>query len=220
MVLAAIFQILAILCGLGAYRFSKKADTLKTQEIMTKFSKLETALYDRNNKKVPDFTGVELLQYKILSSQKGYMKIRVSKDYLNTSFNDPITLKYEYMKYQPVMLTFKNDEKWGAGVIFNSPEYKKRAEVYLNQCIRFSGGGKMTYTEDLIFELYFNDYCMYFATISGMLKFEHTIPPIRFGRNLCIGYFDENNSEKNKNASKDFPYLEEFFKETFQNKQQ
>lgn len=218
MVSAIIFQILTALCGLGAFYFNKKAEALKHQEVIDKFSSLEAAIYDRNNKKIQDFTGVEVLQYKIVSSQKGYMRIKVSKDYLNTSFNDPITLKYEYGKYQPVMLTFKNDDTWGAGVTFNSPDYQKRAEVYLNQCIRFSGGGKMTYTEDLIFELYFNDYCMYFATISGMVKFEHTIPPIRFGRNLCIGYYNDNDSKKNKNASKDFQHLEKFFEEAIQNK--
>jgi hypothetical protein len=68
----------------------------------------------------------------------------------------------------------------------------------------------MTYTSDLIFELYFNDYCIYFVTNSAEIKFEKGLPPIRFGENRCIGYFDDNN-EKNKQASADFPALEAYF---------
>lgn len=175
------------------------------------FKSFEKIFVNNKNEKIDDFKEVGVLEDKIIDAQKGYMRIKVSKNYLNSGFDMPVTLKYKSGRYQPVMLTFTNDKKWGAGVIFTSPEYERRSSIYLNQCIRFEGFGKMTYTKDLIFELYFNDYCIYFITNSGEVKFERQLPPIRYGKQKCIGYFEENN-EKNKQASADFSELEAYFK--------
>ena len=167
---------------------------------------------DKENRQIEKLEEVEVLDDDIVDAQRGYMRIRVSADYLNNSFKTPVTLKYAHGDYQPVMLTFKDHEEFGAGVIFVSPERDQKAEIYLNQCFRFEGFGKTYYTEDLIFEFYYNDYCVYFVTNSAEIRFERQLPPIRYGRNTCIGYFDPDNKERNKDASADFPRLEEFFK--------
>ncbi|MFB0555343.1 MAG: hypothetical protein ACETWQ_18715 [Phycisphaerae bacterium] len=173
---------------------------------------------DNENKELDNFEQVKVLNDDIVNAQRGYMRIKVSKDYLNESFKSPVTLKYTHGKYQPIMLTFKDHEEFGAGVIFVSPERDRKAEIYLNQCFRFKGFGKMYYTEDLIFEFYYNDYCVYFVTNSAEIRFERQLPPIRYGRNICIGYFDQNNKARNKNASADFPRLENFFKKRIEEK--
>ena len=138
------------------------------------------------------------------------MKIQVSTDYLNSGFDKPVTLQYENRIYLPVMLTFNNDKEYGAGVIFNSPELNNTATVYLNQCIIFEGFDKMTYTKDLIFELYYNDYCMYFIPNDGEVKFEKGLPNVTFNGSTCIEYFDKNNI-KNKGASSDLTNLKQYF---------
>jgi len=196
---------------------SKISENRITQEVRKQTEKMitifRTTFTDLNNKELSNFTEVKVLSQKILSAQRGYMKIEVDKNYLNRNFDDPITLNYKSGKYQPVMLTFINDKKWGAGVVFTSPEYERKAAIYLNQCFRFGGGGKMIYTSNLIFELYYNDYCIYFVTQSGEIRFEHTLPPMSYGKNLCIGYFNEDDKERNKRASTEFPELERFFKD-------
>lgn len=167
---------------------------------------------DTDNNNIDNFDEVKVLTDTIIDAQRGYMRIRVNKNYLNSTFTTPVTLKYEHGKYHPVMVTFQKHDKFGAGIILVSPERERKAEIYLNQCFRFEGFGKMYYTEDLVFELYYNDYCIYFVTNSAEIRFERQLPPIRYGRNLCIGYFNPEDEEKNNNASADFPRLEEFFK--------
>jgi len=190
---------------------------LKSQESSkSQIEYIKTLL--ENNREVEDSKEVKVLKDDIVDAQRGYMHIRVSKDYLNNNFKIPLTLKYTHGQYQPVMLTFKDDPKFGAGIIFVSPERKERAEIYLNQCFRFKGFGKMYYTEDLVFEFYYNDYCIYFVTNSAEIQFERQLPPIRYGRNICIGYFNQDNKEKNRNASSDFSKLEAFFKKRFEQK--
>jgi len=224
LILGSLYFIITLL--FGASRSSQEIAMLdrekKHQEEMQYLEKIpklydsvldiKAKFTDEKMNKLENFKDIEVLEQKIISAQKGYLKIRVKKNYLNHVFDDFITLSYEYeKKYQPMMLTFVNDLEWGAGVIFNSPEYQNRAEVYLNKCFRYSGGGKMTYTEDLIFQLYYNDFCIYLTTNSGAIKFEHSLPPIRYGWNNCIGYFDESNKKRNATASQEYVRLRKFF---------
>lgn len=113
---------------------------------------LKTVFRDRDNNRINVVPEIEIIESKIISAQRGYIKIRVATQFLNAVYDDFVSLSYEYERYQPVMLTFVNDTLWGAGVIFSSPEYRNTATVYLNQCFRFKGGGRMTYTEDLVFQ--------------------------------------------------------------------
>jgi hypothetical protein len=165
---------------------------------------------DKDKHKITDDEDIKVLENKIIDAEKGYMKIRVSKDYLNRGFDMPVTLSYEHGKYQPVSLTFTNHEKWGPGIIFLSPEHANRSEIYLNQCIRFKNLGNMTYLQDLVFDLYFNDYCIYFVTNSGEVKLDRLPNHITYKGFTCTGYFNENNP-KNKQASNDFPKLKAYF---------
>ena len=172
---------------------------------------LKTVFRDRDNNKINVVPEIEIIESKIISAQRGYIKIRVATQFLNAVYDDFVSLSYEYERYQPVMLTFVNDTLWGAGVIFSSPEYRNTATVYLNQCFRFKGGGRMTYTEDLVFQLYYNDFCIYLVTNSGAVEFEHSLPPLRYGLNTCIAYFDNDNTDKNSTASKELPRIKAFF---------
>jgi hypothetical protein len=153
---------------------------------------------------------VEVVYNKIFDSQKGYMRVKVKKEYLNTNFEIPTTLKYTSGKYQPMLLTFTNDSKWGAGIIFNSPEHSNRASIFLNQQIRFEGFGKMIYIKDLILDLYFNDYCIYLIPKDGMITFDKIPQKIVLNGPTCLGYFDED-SPKNKNATKDLTDIITYF---------
>ena len=161
---------------------------------------------------------IEVLKYKIIDANKGFMYIRVAKEFLNTKFNIPLTLKYKSDKYEPVALTFKNDQSKGAGIIITSPERQKTTKVFLNECIRFVGFGPQTYTEDLRFRLYYNSNCVFFVTESGEIRFcdvppgtSYKPPPIRFGKLKCLAYFDNENKEANSKCSSQFKELEEYF---------
>lgn len=181
-----------------------------TGDTINNYYVTEKIFSDINNRTINNFKEVRVLEDRIIDAQKGYMKIEVSKEYLNSGFDMPVTLSYRSGRYQPVTLTFTNDKQWGAGIIFTSPEKENKSSIYLNQCFRFSGFGKMTYTANLVFELYFNDYCIYLVTNSAECKFEHGLPPIKYGKNLCLGYFN-NNDAQNAQASSDFPALEAYF---------
>ena len=187
-------------------------ETKHAQE-MRALSEVKAILYDKEKNQVTDSNDVKVLSQNIISAKKGYMRIAVSKSYLNTNFDDPLTLRYESGRYQPVAVTFENDAQWGPGVILTSPEHENTAKVYLNQQIRFRGFGKMTWAEDLVFKLYYSDYFRCFVPESGEVRFEHGLPPIRYGRIKCLGYFDEEDQERNRGASKDFEELEAFFKD-------
>lgn len=100
---------------------------------------------------------VQVLKSKIIDARKGYMHVRVSKEFLNRAFDAPVTLRYESGRYEPVAVTFRNDPSKGAGLIITSPEREKSASIFLNECIRFSGFGAQTYTEDLVFSLYYTE---------------------------------------------------------------
>lgn len=161
---------------------------------------------------------VQVLSYKIVDANKGFMRIKVAKEFLNTKFNIPLTLKYRSGRYEPVTLTFKNDPVKGAGIIVTSPERQKTTKVFFNECIRFSGFGPQTYIEDLIFRLYYNENCVFFVTESGEIQFlniphgvSYRPPPIRFGKLICIAYFDEERKERNSKCSSDFNKLEQYF---------
>ena len=161
---------------------------------------------------------VQVLSYKIVDATKGFMHIKVAKEFLNTKFNIPLTLKYKSGRYEPIALTFKNDPVKGAGVIVTSPEREKTTKVFLNECIRFSGFGTQTYIEDLIFKLYYDKNCVFFVTESGEIQFQnippgvsYRPPPIRFGKFTCMAYFDEENKESNSKCSSNLNKLEQYF---------
>jgi hypothetical protein len=168
----------------------------------------EQKFFDENNKELLNFKDLIVLSQKILSGKMGYMRIKVNKILINTSDERFVTLKYKSGEYEPVTLTFKNDRKWGPGIIFTSPEYERRTEIYLFQCFRFNVGGKMIFTEDFIFNLYYNDICLYLVTQTGEIRWEYPphysgyrMPSVKFGENTCLGYFDPNAKEKNIRAS-------------------
>ncbi|MBN1818834.1 MAG: hypothetical protein JW828_15840 [Sedimentisphaerales bacterium] len=173
----------------------------------------QSNFYNKDNDIIADFKDIEVLDNKIIDASKGYMKIRVSKEYLNTEFDRPVTLKYEARKYQPVLLTFTNHETKGAGIIVSSPERVGNAEIFLYECFKFIGFGKRTHTSDLVFKLYYNDYCAYFVTESGTFQYERA-QRLEWGKNTLIGYFNKNDP-RNKNASKDFSDLEKYFKKYY-----
>lgn len=166
--------------------------------------------YDAADRPITEFKGVEVLNHRIVDANRGYMKIRVSKEYLNTEFGRPVTLKYESREYQPVLLTFTNHETRGPGIVIASPEHKGNAEIFLYEQFRFTGFGKRTHTSDLVFTLYYNNYSAYLVTESGTFVYEKG-PPMGWGKCILIGYFNESDP-RNKNASKDLPALEAYFR--------
>ena len=184
----------------------------------------EPKFYDEDNNELPEFKDVIVLSQNILSSQAGYMRIKVSKILLNTSPERSVTLKYKSGGYEPVMLTFKKDRKWGPGIIFTSPEHERKTEIYLFQCFRFQVGGKMTFIKDFIFDLYYNDICVYLCTKSGEIRWEYPsnyagyrMPPVKFGENTCLGFFDPHAKDKNNDASKKLDELKKLFSNAIKN---
>lgn len=183
-------------------------------------NKYELSIVSSDNKPNED-NSVKVIKYKIVDANKGFMYIRVAKEFLNTKFNIPLTLKYKSGRYEPVALTFKNDPVKGAGIIITSPERQKTTKIFLNECIRFSGFGPQTYTEDLRFRLYYNNNCVFFVTESGEIQFlnippgvSYKPPPIRFGKSTCMAYFDNERKEDNSKCSTELKELEQYF-ETF-----
>jgi len=162
---------------------------------------------------------VSVLENNIVDAYKGYMRIRVSKEFLNTNFNIPVTLKYESASYEPVMLTFQNVPIKGAGIIITSPEREKNTSIYLNESfIKYKGFGPQTYTEDLVFKMYYNENHVFVVTESAEIQFlnlppgsSYKPPPIRYGRNIIVGYFEENGIHKKYDPS-EVDALEQYFK--------
>jgi len=163
---------------------------------------------------------VNVLDSNIVDAHKGYMRIRISKEFLNSNFNIPVTLKYESGRYEPVMLTFRNDPIKGAGIIITSPERNKNTSLYLNESfIRYKGFGPQTYTEDLVFKMYYNDNNVFMVTESAEVQFlevpaesSYKPPPIRYGRNIIVGYFNEDSKNDKINVSSEVEGLERYFK--------
>lgn len=174
---------------------------------------------ESSNTKPKGDKSVEVIKYKIIDVNKGFMHIKVAKEFLNTKFKIPITLKYKSGRYEPVTLTFTNDPEKGAGIVVTSPERQKTTKVFLNECIRFSGFGPQTYTEDLIFRLYYNKNCVFFVTESGEIQFldippgvSYKPPPIRYGDGFtCVAYFDNENKEDNSKCSTELEELKQYF---------
>ncbi|MBN1974556.1 MAG: hypothetical protein JW787_13030 [Sedimentisphaerales bacterium] len=94
------------------------------------------------------------------------MKFKIVKEYLNTKFDIPTTLKYKSGPYEPVTLTFKNHQTKGPGIIISSPEHEKIVSVFLNDFINVGNAHKI-YKKDFIFNLYYNESKVFLYAESG-----------------------------------------------------
>ena len=179
-----------------------------------------SATYEAPSMTVDDTNkDVEKLDDYIVDVNKGYMRIRVSADFLNSDFDVPVTLKYEGGRYEPVTITFKNDPEKGAGIIVTSPEWEGNIAIYLNEHFRYVGFGTQTYTKDLVFSLYFNKQAVYMVTESGEIQHlnqpkenSYKLPTISYGRNILVAPFNPDDLEAKKNAEAEVEELEKYFK--------
>ncbi len=146
------------------------------------------------------------------------MKIRISKVFLNSKFDIPITLKYISGLYEPVMLTFRNHPTKGPEVIISSPEHKNNASIFLYESIKFTGFGPPTYTEDFIFNLYYNESKGFLIPEDGEVRFQnippstsYKLPPIRLNGPTMIGYFNEEDKDKHIDTTPELEALKKHF---------
>jgi len=121
---------------------------------------------DKDNKELDEFKEVRVLEDRIIDAEKGYIKFKIAKGYLNTKFDIPTTLKYKSGRYEPVTLTFKNHLTKGPGIIISSPEHEKNISVFLNEYINVGNALKI-YTKDFIFNLYYNESKAFLYAESG-----------------------------------------------------
>ena len=175
-------------------------------------------LTDKQDKELVGFTGVQLLDDKIVDTNKGYLRIKLEKSYLNSSFAVPVTLKNSDDEYQPITVLCDNDPKRGPGIIAILPSRKARTVFYLTDFLRFENFGKLNYVEDFVFELFYNDVAFYVITTSGAIKVDplpngtNIVNPIQIGPNLITRPFDETGYGA---AQKMFPGLATYFGRDF-----
>jgi len=140
---------------------------------------------------------VTVLESHIVDASKGYMKIKIANDFLNSKFDIPITLKYKFGRYEPVTLTFKNHPTKGPGIIISSPEHEKNVSVFLNDFINVGNAHKI-YTKDFIFNLYYNESKVFLYAESGEVSYVNNSDstssepfnmPIKYI--VFTGYFNE-----------------------------
>lgn len=154
---------------------------------------------------------IEIQQHNVIDAQRGYVRIKIGKYYLNTSFDSQIPLRYEGSEYAPVLLTFENDTQFGPCINVVSAKHNRSAEVCLFHGFKFDFGLKRYWVDDFVFDLYFNDAFVWLCTVSGSLEWEQ--PPnaepgyyvprrIKFGENKVVGYFiDENDPRRRQHAA-------------------
>jgi hypothetical protein len=154
---------------------------------------------------------VKVEQHDVIDSQRAFLKVRVSKDYLNSSFVSRRTLAYGNRRYQPLLLTFQSDPQKGPGVLVSSPDEGRNTHVFLDEQIRFRGFGTRTFTSDMLFNLYIWDQCVYFMpTVS--VAFESG-PKFNLGpNNVHMAYFQGPVSDLGPLCSKQVEHVKEFFR--------
>ena len=159
---------------------------------------------------------LEVLESHIVDANKGFMRIRISKEFLNYKFSIPITLRYKSGRYEPVTLTFKNNPTRGPGIIVTSPEREKQVACHLFDGLKFRGFGPPTFAEDLVLRLYYNNKMAFFKAESGLIEFLNTPhggykPPPIFPGHLYMEYFVELSQEEKARGRSDFEELKKWF---------
>ena len=156
-----------------------------------------TFMYETSKDLIEAKNEVSVLESHIVDVSKGYMKFKIAKEFLNTKFDIPITLKYKSGRYEPITLTFKNHPTKGPGIIISSPEHEKNISVFLNEYINVGKALKI-YTKDFIFNLYYNESKAFLYAESGEVSYvnnsdstssEPSQMPIK--NIVFTGYFNE-----------------------------
>jgi hypothetical protein len=185
---------------------------LSSEELKNEFKAILT---DKENKELVGFEGVQILQDQIFNNNRGYIKIKIQKNYLNSKFSTPVTLKNSNRGFQPITVICDSDPDRGPGFFVVLPDKEARTVFYFSDFLKFENLGELIYIEDFVFEIFFNKSSFYFLTISGAIKLEQTHPhgtrflnPFRIGTNLFARPFDNKSYEAAYNM---FPDLASFF---------
>jgi len=191
-------------------------NNLSNEELKKEFKAILT---DKQDKELVGFTGVQILDDKIIDNNKGYIRIKILIEYLNSKFSTPVTLKNSNREYQPVTIICDNDPERGPGFFVILPIREARTVFYFTDFLKFENFGDLKYVEDFVFGIFYDDFAFYFITNSGAIKVEplkpigtHIVKPIKIGTNLISRPFDGKSYEA---ANKMFPELASFFGRDF-----
>jgi len=211
-----VFTIIAVIITLISI-FLNKGDKINIS--IDESSEFNIYFTDEDNRKLNNYEDVLVLDHKIISGQKGYMRIRVNNIYLNTNFDKHIALRYKRGEYQPIMLNFENDKEFGPCIMIVIIENEKMEKVCLFHGIRFDFGLRGYFYEDIVIEIYFNDTFVWIIFEEGQLRWEYPVeyrgykpPPINLSGITVLGYFVDEDKRVNRKQNEEIKNLKEFFR--------
>lgn len=203
--------------GLMFWKASMVNNDYREEQTKNEFKAIIT---DQKNQLLSGFAGINILEEKVEDTNKGYLRIKIHADYLNSAFSTPVILKNAFDKYQPISLLCDSDPERGPGIFVVIPNKEFRTVFYLTDFLKFENLGKLIYVEDFVFDIFYNDISVYFVTYSWKMKFEPTasimtkIGPIKLGPNLITRPYDNKSYQP---AMYKFPDLATHFNKDYSN---